>query len=647
MKYLRQDSHDSVVSWFTSELTADRRNKDDDDKLWKKYYDMLHCKRPIKKNDWESDIFLPEFTTRALTLNANFLSRYFQSSDIVESDSESDDPQDVGEGKAAKLLLNHILGKKDARYFQKVQRMLLFSQMSGWNVWKLGYEQETEDVEVGQKPKVENVVVNGSVMAEDGKPFVNTLSQKQAFQTSYEPIVKTRVKRDTPVFDVWPNESVYTSKEYTYSLQEKEHVTFVDETTVDDLKENQSSHNYFNLDKLDPKQAVNNERPDNVGDYVETENPVSIKVRRFERWGKFPAIVTERYQDGSPKEAKIGVDKNGRMKSGAEKIEMIMTFVGDIGNKENQPQTMIRFQPSPYPVRPMVRFICYVDPLRDEGFGDGEQTSEISTAINDNFNLSNYRTKLATTPAFKGKKFSGIPEKINITPEKAILMENLDDFQELAISDNIQGAMVQHNILSQRMDFAMATSPQTMGMSPDNRETATQAATIGQRAQTRLNMKAMNFEYIGFTELYDVILSLVNEFMLPQTLEKILGELAQYYNPKREDRFKPVSQAIESEESKQFKIKQYTQMMGMVASIPNPKTAMVLNYIIGQILELSGGDFKHFKKFMFEESPEAILLYQIATGAKPQQPAQPQQSGGPQNQFGLPQTGAEQNARAQ
>lgn len=645
MKYVRENVKDAVTTLFQSELSTDRRNKDEDDRKWREYYDMLHCKRPPTGNDWESDIYLPEFTTRSLTIMSNFLSRYFQSSDIVEADSDSSDPKDVAEGKASKNLLNTLLNQKDAYYFQKVQRMLMFAWMSGWSVVKLGYKQKTTDVVVGQKPIQRNVRVDGNIMATDGRPFNNVLAQKQAFETIYEDIVKTRVLEDRPTFDVWPNQWVFMSREYTYSLQDKHHVTFVDEVTLDDLYEQEEEHGYFNLDKLKPVPVVDNERPDNVGDYQEPDKQLTLKVRRFERWGKFPAIVTERDARGNPVAANPGVDKNGEVKKGAEKIDMIITYAGDVGNADNEPHTMIRFQPNPYPVRPFCRFLCYVDPLDDSGFGDGEQTNEIQKAINDNFNLSNYRTRLATTPAFKMKKWAQIPDKVNISPETAIPLENMDDFQELVVSDNIQGAMVQHNILSQRMDYAMSTSPQTMGMSPERRETATQAATIGQRAETRMNMKAMNLEYIGFTEFYNLLLALINEFMLPQTLEKYLGELAEYYNPRREDRFKPVSQSIETEESKQFKIKQYTQLIGLVSSVPNPKTAMVLNYIIGQILELSGGDFKHFKKFMFDESPESILLYQLATGAKPQQAKQPQQSGGPQNQTGLPQTGAEQNAR--
>ena len=88
-------------------------------------------------------------------------------------------------------------------------------------------------------------------------------------------------------------------------------------------------------------------------------------------------------------------------------------------------------------------------------------------------------------------------------------------------------------------------------------------------------------------------------------------------------------------------------LMQMFASTNNPKTPIVMNYFIGEILETLGGNFKHFKKFMFSEDVEANLLYQIVTGSKgagsPQggNPTAPQQ-----NQQGQRQGQAEQQMRA-
>ncbi len=63
---------------------------------------MLHCIRDKKPNDWESDISLPEFTSRVLTQVGNFVGKYFQSRDYVETDDDTADPKILAEAKAAK-----------------------------------------------------------------------------------------------------------------------------------------------------------------------------------------------------------------------------------------------------------------------------------------------------------------------------------------------------------------------------------------------------------------------------------------------------------------------------------------------------------------------------------------------------------------
>ena len=222
----------------------------------------------------------------------------------------------------------------------------------------------------------------------------------------------------------------------------------------------------------------------------------------------------------------------------------------------------------------------------------------------------------------------------------------MDDLQELDIKDNINGTMAQNGMLSSRMDSAMATSAQTMGGSPDRAETATQAGIISQRAEVRISMKSTMLEFVGFTEFYQMLLTLCNDFMLPQTLEKLVGEQAYLYNPGLTTRFRPVSQSLETEESKNYKMKIIPQLMGMVAQVPNPKTPMVLNYLIGMFLEALGKNWKHFKKFSFSEDAELNLLYQLVTGGSmPQQQPQQAGGGGPSNQNGIQQSTPEQQVR--
>jgi hypothetical protein len=137
--------------------------------------------------------------------------------------------------------------------------------------------------------------------------------------------------------------------------------------------------------------------------------------------------------------------------------------------------------------------------------------------------------------------------------------------------------------------------------------------------------------------------------MLPKTLEELVGkELAMAYNPKRKDKFKPVSQALETEESKQFNVKALQSVLGMIAPINNPKTPQMVNMLVGEILETMGKKFKLYKKFMLDDDPRSIALYQAISGAKISGMGSPPM-GNPQppmqNQNGLPQGQMEQQVR--
>jgi len=655
MAKISQAIQDEIISDLNDDFFIAKQNMDEVNKDFDEYYNMVHCVRENRENDWESQVALPEFVSRLLSQIGNFVEKYFASRDYVETDEDEGDAKTLAQAKVAKDLLNAILNDSQSYYFQKIVRLLMFVWPSGWGVIKGGYEQRVEQYVSGYNTKLESMTDDeGNYLAEDGSMYEDSNAQKPGFREIEEPVYDIRVVEDRPVFDVYPNQNVYFSPEYAYSLNEKEYVIFEnDSMTIDDLEQSAEDNEYFNLDVLAEMHDSNettgagNDTWNKDGKLKEIPNPASPKLRILEWWRKYPIVVNERDPDtGLVTDYSPGLDADGNKMDKAELIECKITTASKIGISE-QTKVLIGFKPSKHSRRPMAKFLCYIDSLKDTGFGDGELTMQLSSSIDDNFNLSNFRTKLATTPAFKAKRFSGVPDKIKVSPEEAIMTENLDDLMELTISDNIQGAMVQNSMLSSRMDSAMATSAQTMGQSPDRAETATQAGIISQRAQTRIGMKSTMLEFVGFTEFYQMLLTLCNDFMLPQTLEKLVGEQAYLYNPGLTTRFRPVSQSLETEESKNFKMKMIDQIMGRVVNFPNPKTPMVLNYLMGMWLEAAGKNFKHFKKFMFSEDAELNLMYQIVTGGSlPMQPSADMKGGGPSNQQGIAQSTPEQNVRA-
>jgi hypothetical protein len=636
----------ALLSHVTEEFSVAKQNNEKITEDFNAYYDMLHGVRESKPNDWESDIFLPEFESRLLTQVGSFCAQYFGSTDYVDTAMESEDPKDVSEAKASKRLLNKLLNDKEAYYYYKIVRNIMYVFTCGHGIIKGGYQQRiAEEIShYNQESEYITDPLTGDYLAEDGQPYVDPTIQKPAFQSVQKPVMRDKVLIDRPIFDVYPIQNVYVSPEYCYSLNDKEYVIFETEKTLDALKDEKDEMGYFNLnllEKQEPEGQRGEKTYDKDGKLVQQPRPPMKTFVVMERWGKYPVIE----KDGN---FVPGFDPDGSFSEDATNEECIIHYVKQ--REKDEPEHIIGFRKSRHSKRPMVRFLCYVDMIKDSGFGDGEVNRELQKAINDNYNLMNYRTRLAITPAFKRKRFSGVDENVKISPEKAIDVENMDDLVEFQIQDNIQGGVVHNNLLSSRMDYCMATSPQTMGASPERAETATVGSIMNQRANVRIGMKSMNLEFIGFTEFYDMLLTLCNDFMLPETLEELIGkEDAMAYNPKRKDKFRPTSQALETEESKQFKIKSWQGILGMVAGIQNPKSAMVQNYILGQILELMGSSFKVFKKFMLEEDPTTMLLYTLATGGKGQgtPPAAPSAGMPPQNQQGNPQRPPEQQARQQ
>lgn len=640
----KENIQKAMVLRFNADLGVAVENHNPAVERFMEYYDMIHCKHTkVYEREWESDIYMPEFVSRILMQIGNFVSQYFGSEDFVTTKESSEDPRVIAEAKAARNLLNKILNKSENYYYQKIVRLLMFVFPGGYGIIKGGYRQKTRQIVSHYKTDSQLQQDEfGNYLADDGTPYQDPFAQKPAYNTIQEPVYATDVLYDGPTFDVYPIQNVLMSPEYAYSIRDKAHVIFYTETDFDAVKKDQERMGYFNLDLLwgDLKGADSEDIGKSTWNRDNEKENVNIgqnpKVVLWEVWTKYP--ITE---DGKP-----GIGSNGERLENTELAECILTYSAKDASGTAS-KRLIRFQKSPHSKRPMCRFCCYIDAHDDNGFGDGEMARELQIAANDSFNLMTYRTKLSMTPGFKARRFAGIPKNIRVAPEEAILLENMDDLQEIKIEDNIQGGIVLNQMLSSRIDYAMAASPLTMGQSPDRRETATTSGIQDQRASIRIGMKSMNLEFVGFTEFYDMLLTLCNDFMLPQTLEDLLGEEAFYYNPKREVKFKPVSQALESDEVKQFKVKMWGQLLQIVGQMQNPKTPMVVNYIIGQILELWGGDFKQFKKFMFEEDPQIMLLYQLATGGKipPQLPGPGSPGGGTQNQYGMPQRGPEQMQR--
>lgn len=604
--------------------------------------DMFEMKRTEKNYEWLSDVFLPELPSMILTDASNWANQYFQSRDFVDVYLEGDEPENKANSRAVKKLINKTLNNKELCYYQKYMRMRLINAMAGYVYLKCWWEFAEEDVVSGYEDRALDVDIEGNPMM-DGSP--------QEAATEQVPVYTKKILKDRFNFDVIDPRNVYTDNKYVYSIQEKDWIIVRSEMSYDEIAASAKSNGYINVKKLlelkaETETETSKETYNKDEEQEKVDTPTSIKYFDvLERFGKFWCVVKKRNDSGVPVKVEIGLDEAGKPLPKAELLEMIIT-VAVCGNTKQ----LIRFQASPFldkdnkPFRPLIRGLCYIHPTKDTGLSSGKYLKESQIAINDTFNMSQDRVKLATLPTLKGRRYSIEDNStVYIEPEHVIMLDDpKNDLEELKFSDDIGGALNQIGMLQSGMQKVEAIFPTTMGELPGKASTtATAISGSEQRGNARSNYKSLTFEYTCLIELYNMLITMTNRFMKPETALKIMGEDAYSFDPRSDYSFVPVSSNIEMEHNKYQKIKMIDQLIGRLVNVPNPKTPMLINKLVSMAFEYLGQEYQDFSKLLLDENvPPPMEEGQGNGGQVSNMPDQPMS-----NQNGVPQSGGEEMAR--
>lgn len=604
----KTDIENGIISIvIDSEVNTEKNNKKQDNDDFEAVLDMLECKRTEKDYDWQSNLFIPEYPSIWLTDSSGWAGQYFPSRDFVDVYLGDDEPQSKQKSMVAKKTINKILNDRNIFYYHKYMRARTLNSTAG-QVYAICYwEREIKQELKGYRdiPETLNVDIYGNEMID---PTIQIPARRMRREPIYE---------EVPIFDRFNFEvidprNVYTDNIYCYSAQQKEWITIRSEKTYDNLLNDQNSNGYFNLDKIKEKLKSQFETETSKETYNKDDNSqraTDTPVKPFdvyERFGKFWCIVKERNGRGEPVEIESGIDTYKNIKDGAELLETIIA-VALVGNEK----VLIRFQPTPYydakgkTYKPIVRGWCYIHPTKDSGLSDGKYNRELQKAINDTVNMSNDRVKLSTIPVFKGNRLSLQDNtSVYIEPGHVIEMENPQtDLLELNIKDNVQGAMMQWQLFKTMEEQVSGIYPTTMGQLPTFSSTsATAVAGAEQRTDRRNNYKSLTFEYSFLIEFYWMILQMVFRFARKETVLKLMGRDAIYFDPDADYTYTPLSSNIETEYNKFEKIKMWDQILGRVVNMPNPKTPVLVNFIITQIIELMGNEFSDFKRALLDEN---------------------------------------------
>jgi len=550
----------------TNEYSTAKRNSQGAFEDFESYVDLFDAERSEKDYDWMSDIFIPEFPTHMLVQSAEDVAQYFRTRDFVETYVTDKSPRAIKAAESAEELLNTSLNRRELYHYQKYVRAKTINRLAG-EVWAhCWWEQKVSRETVGED--------------EQGKKVYDEKILKDYF--NYE------------ILD--PRNVFIVDGTYSYSAQQKKAVIIRCERTYEDLLGEKKSHKYFNLDIVkDLKRTGETETKTEIEDENKQRpgNKIDEPFDKLIRYGLFWFKGTE-----------PGLDENGNVLEDAVLKEAVLTFI-----KSGSDTVLIGFRAQPYKdangnaYKPLIRGLCYVHPTRDSGVGDAKYSSELQIAINDTFNLNNDRTRLATMPTMKGKKYvTEDADEIYFEPGHVMDLEDPNDLVEFQISDNIQGGLAQLGILTEKMREASSTYPPQMGNVPEVASTtATAIASATSGSSRRSNMQSMTFENTFLAELYWMDLQMTWQFAKPETGFKLMGAKVYDFEPNFEYYFRPLSQSIETDQAKQAKIQKWQGILQVVVQLQHPDTVKMVNYILKQIATLMGDEFESFADKLLDE----------------------------------------------
>jgi hypothetical protein len=581
----RSQAEAKVAEQLFNEYEVSRRNQDVENADFEAVLDLLECRRNERDYEWMSDVFLPEYPSIHLTEASQWANQYFQSRDFVEVYLSGEKPEDKIRAKLVKKYINSSLNAKDLYHFIKYMRIRGVNSTRGVSYALCKWERKTKQEQFPKLGKREQVNPETGLTEYVDEVTQETRETITVDRFNYQPL--------DPRF-------VFTDNKYCYSLQEKDYIIIWDDPSYEDLKLEEESKGYFNLDKVKaltaPEKTDVEKREKEASEPSEKpKTPVFKKFDRLLRLGKVWAVVQDREEDGYPSKVEPGFDEQGQVREKAELVEAIVEEVFS-GSKK----ILIRFQPTPYrtskgiPYRPVIRGLCYIHPTKDVGMSDGKYSRELQVALNDTINMSNDRTKLATLPTFKGQQNAiADNDQIYFEPEHVIPLPNVEDLQEMIIKDDVRGAMSQATLFMQKMQQVNSVYPTTMGELPGQASTtATAVAGSQERSNSRANYKSLTFVYTFFAEFYWMMLQMAYQFMHPETAMKLWGPEAKLFDPDAEYSYTPVSSNIEMEYNKDKKIQRYDQMLGRISAIPNPAIVPIIAHIIAQQCILLGSEYQ-------------------------------------------------------
>ncbi len=636
-----------IKNIIDGDLDSAISNSDQDNRDFESHIDLFDAEGGESNYDWQSNLFIPEYTSQELTQSSMDASQYFQTRDFVEVYLQDDSQEAILKADANKELINRTLNQRHMYHYQKYMRAKTTNNIAGRVYLRCWWEKETATRQVGieREPVESDVDVNGIAI-------IDRDIQEPATTFRDRPIIEDVLVKDRFNYDMIDQRNVFTDNSFVYSFQDKPWVIIRDPhgKTKEELEEEKELNGYFNLDMLDDMTPANETKAAEEGSNwkdreVPSDTDIIKKFDIYKRYGKYWCKIVSRDNLGNPLVAEPGIDDEGNKLNGAELHEVIIAFASNEANK-----VLVAFHLTPFldalgrPYRPIIRGLCYIHPTDDAGVGDAKYSVDLATGINDTVNLANDRAFLATMPTLMG--LEGTVENnpdIYFEPSHVIPVQSMDELKEFKWEGDTQPALLQTSYFTDKMQQVNSMYPNKMGQMPALASTtATAVADASQSSNMRSNYKSLTFENTALVELYWMITQMTFQFAQPETGQLLMGDKVFDFDPNMDYFYKPVSQSIETEYAKDAKAQKWITVMQTAANIPHPQIAVMLNYTFGKIAENLGDEFAAFSEAFIDPK---LPLNQTNQGGGGEGGVPTVGGGGPSNQSGVEQSLLEQITR--
>ena len=592
--------------------------------MYEDIYKMIRGERPEKTYDWQSNVVINKTFQVVWTAIPYFMQKIFGAKPMIGV--KSADKKGAWQREEILEFWNMMQPASSSKHvaaFLVWVMMLLRASLNGVGIKKKTWHQKLK------RRSYEAMVPVG--YDEDGT--IRT-----------EPHTRTTT---IPVED-WPYDEVVNNADvrFDWLLQPGQSIRqgrFAIHRVMTDLDELQgSSINYFNLGEINPNQnttdsKLRQDHSQTTGvDRMETppDSDIYADVEIYERVGKFPVYKNKtRKIDG--KTIKMPCFDRDEIYS-SDDVEMRWMVATFAKNEENN--VLIRFEPSRYEEINYIDMHLYLDAERWQSVGMIEPSKDILTAMNDNINAAfDEIWQNLFTPVVVDKYRLWDWDTMQYAPGQKWLVGG-DPNTALAWRQptNItQDAWQKHLLLDNEVQLMSAITPPFQGMGKE--KAATTNVLNAQMSAGKLDFLVRMIEYTGLIPSAQMNVRFAKKFAHRMTFQMILGEPFEYGDYEEIYRYVPAAASVKLEYQKEQEILQDTQLMQVIANIPNPGVPKIINMLLQNI-------------FRNRNWPEAAALldesfYEPTSDAGNMQMLDRMLGGAPSNQNQLPMTTPEKSVR--